>query len=398
MRGVMVPEPDEDFTADPVELFFDLSYVFAFAQLVFFLAHHPTWADAGRTLLLFSLIWLTWTQFTWSANAVPGNQRPVRLWFLAATVAAVPMGASVSGAWGPGGLPFVLSQVVILSMGLLTMIVGLPRDSATRPAIIRYAIPNAIAMVVLLVGVAFDGGARVAVWALALLPVGYAMFRAGDENEGNWIVRSGHFAERHGLILIVALGEVVVASGLGVADLIGELGDELTAVPTASYLSLGAAALLAALLWFSYFDRAQHLFEHRAEETEGAAKGRFARDVWSLWHLPIVAGVITVAAALEEVTLHPTDPLPLEFRLLFAGGLVLFLGGTLGAVRRAAGILVTERVIGVALLVALVLVLDGVDGIVVAVLVDALLLGLLLTEERHPRHVHADAVGRDAVG
>ncbi len=389
MRGVTVPDPGEDFTADPVELFFDLSYVFAFAQLVFFLAHHPTWADAGRTVLLFSLIWLTWTQFTWSANAVSGNARPVRLWFLGATIAAVPMGASISGAWGTGGLPFALSQVVILSMGLLTMLVGLPRDSATRPAIIRYAIPNAVAMVVLLVGVAFEGSARVTVWALALLPVAYAMFRAGEADEASWIVRPGHFAERHGLILIVALGEVVVASGLGVADVLGELGDELERIPTASFAALGTAALLAALLWFAYFDRAQALFEHRAEETDGAARGRFARDVWSLWHLPIVAGVIATAAALEEVTLHPTDALPLPFRVMLAGGLVLFLGGTVGAIGRAVQVLVVERTIGLAVLVALVLLGSGLDGVVLAGLVDVVLLGLLAVEARHPRHVHA---------
>ncbi len=391
MRGVTVPDPGEDFTADPVELFFDLSYVFAFAQLVFFLAHHPTWADAGRTLLLFSLIWLTWTQFTWSANAVSGNARPVRLWFLAATVAAVPMGASASGAWGPAGLSFAVSQVVILGMGLLTMIVGLPRDSATRPAIIRYAIPNVVAMVVLLVGVAFEGGARVAIWGLAFLPIFYAMYRAGDVEEAQWIVRPGHFAERHGLILIVALGEVVVASGLGVADLVGELGDELEVVPTASFVALGAAAVLAALLWFAYFDRAQALFEHRAEEIDGTLRGRFARDVWSLWHLPIVAGVIATAAALEEITLHPTDPVPLAFRLLLAGGLVLFLGGTVGAIGRAAGVFVVERMAGLVVLVALVLAAGGLDGVVLAGVLDVVLLGLLVLETRHPRHVHEPA-------
>ena len=130
------------------------------------------------------------------------------------------------------------------------------------------------------------------------------------------------------------------------------------------------------------------------DRLQGALKGRFARDVWSLWHLPIVAGVITVAAALEEVTLHPTDPLPLAFRLLFAGGLVLFLGGTVGAVRRAAGVLVTERLVGIAAMVGLVLVLDRVDGVVLAALVDVLLLGLLLAEERHPRHAPDAAVGQ----
>jgi len=81
MRGVVVPEAKEDFTADPVELFFDLSYVFAFAELVFEVADDPTPATVGRSLVLFALVWMTWTQFTWAANAVSGNQRAVRAWF-----------------------------------------------------------------------------------------------------------------------------------------------------------------------------------------------------------------------------------------------------------------------------------------------------------------------------
>jgi low temperature requirement protein LtrA len=106
MRGLEVPDRTEDFTADPVELFFDLAFVFAFSQLVHMLIVHPDWEHVGKAAMIFLLLWLPWTQFTWSANAVPGNQRSVRLGFLVATVASVPMGAAVDTAFDGSGALF----------------------------------------------------------------------------------------------------------------------------------------------------------------------------------------------------------------------------------------------------------------------------------------------------
>jgi len=104
-----------------VELFFDLSHVFACSQLVARFVDDPTPPGVARTLLLFVLIWLPWTQFHLSANAVSGNSRTVRMWFLVATVASIPMGASVVTAYDSGGPVFALSSAVILGMGLLTV-------------------------------------------------------------------------------------------------------------------------------------------------------------------------------------------------------------------------------------------------------------------------------------
>ena len=89
MKGIDLPEKTEDFTADPVELFFDLAFVFAFSQLVSRLVYDPDWSGVGETALLFWLIWLPWSQFTWAANAVSGNGRPVRVFFLIATAASI---------------------------------------------------------------------------------------------------------------------------------------------------------------------------------------------------------------------------------------------------------------------------------------------------------------------
>lgn len=387
MRGLAVPPTEEDFTADPVELFFDLSYVFAFSQLVYRFVHEPTWPGVGRTALLFLLMWIPWSQFHWSANAVSGNSRLVRVWFLVGTVAAIPMGASVASAYTTGGPVFALSSTVILGMGLTTMMAGLDRDDPVAASIRAYSVPNWIAMGIIVVAAFLPDPWRTSGWIAAVTVVSVVgMMRAGGRE---WIVRAGHFAERHGLIVIIALGEVVVAAALGVAGAVqGEEG--AASLPTsATLVTLSAAGVFAGLLWWAYFDGPMPAWEHAAEELDVVPRGEFARDVWTLWHIPIVLGIITAAAGLEEVTLHPTDALGIEFRLMLAGGLALFLGGIVGGVWRAFGIVGWERLVAIVGIGVAVLAID-VPGIVLVVLVDAALLTMLVVEGMRKDDEHAE--------
>jgi low temperature requirement protein LtrA len=195
---------------------------------------------------------------------------------------------------------------------------------------------------------------------------------------GVWAVRSGHFAERHGLILIVALGEVIVAIAKPLVDSLQE-GEGF---PSRTVLALTASGIFAGLLWWGYFDRPQPALEHRLHETELAGKGRFARDVYTYGHMPIVAGVIAAAAALEEITLHPKDPLPLEFRVMMFAGLALFFLGVLIDVYRAYRVIARERVVGGALTAALLLAGMNLDGVVLLLLIDLLILLVLVTEHQ----------------
>ena len=115
---------------------------------------------------------------------------------------------------------------------------------------------------------------------------------------------------------------------------------------------------MAGLLWWSYFDRPLPAWEYGAEQLDTVPRGAFARDVWTLWHIPIVLGIIMAAAGLEEITLHPTDALPLAFRLLLAGGLVGFLGGIAGGIWRGFKVVGWERLTTIAVLVTGVLLLE----------------------------------------
>jgi low temperature requirement protein LtrA len=374
VRGVVVPERTEDFTADPVELFFDLAYVFAFSQLVGHLVAHPDWTGVGEAALLFTLLWLPWQQFTWSANAVSGNGRTIRLLFLAATVTSVPMAASVSTALGPGGPVFAGSVVVIFLIGAATMALGITQGVVVRSAMALWVVPTSVALVVLVAGSFADGRTRVVAWIVSVATVLLATVTAG---RGEWLIRTGHFAERHGLIVIVALGEVIVAIGAPVVDGL----EEGRGFPGRTVVVLVAAGVFASLIWWSYFDRFGPAVEHRGEELVGGVeRGRYVRTVYTWAHALITAGIVLGAAAVEEIALHPKEALAAEFRLMLFGGLVLAVTGAAWAVWRAFRVVARERLVLVAVLAVLLAAAGSWDGVALLVVVDLVLASALAAE------------------
>ncbi len=385
MKGIELPPLTEDFTADPVELFFDLAYVFAFSQLVGLLIEDPTWAGVGRAALLFGLLWLPWQQLTWAANAISGNGRPVRLLFLVATMVSIPMAASTSTALEGGGPVFALSLTAIMLIGFRMQTLGAVGRSDYRDVVYGWITPNVIAMVVLVAGSFFEGGTRLLLWLTSVTIVLWAMIRAA---EGEWPVRSGHFAERHGLIVIIALGEVIVAIGIPVVAALRS-GEGLPAATLAALLASGA---FAGLLWWAYFDRPSPGLEFAASRLDGLAIGHFVRDVYTWAHAPLVAGIIFSAAALEEITLHPLDVVKLPFRAMLAGGLFMFMTGVYLAVWRAFRARAMERLIGAVVIAAIVLASGRLQGVWVLSLVVLVMFIALVTEHRRVERLglHAD--------
>ncbi len=373
MRGLVVPEKTEDFTADPVELFFDLAFVFAFSQLVHLLIVHPDWEHIGKAAIIFLLLWLPWTQFTWSANAVPGNQRSVRLAFLIATAASVPMAAAVETAFEGSGALFAIPLAVILLMGLGILVTGIETGSAEFASAVRYSWPNVVAMIVLVVGGFLDGSLRYVAWIATILIVTWSTIRAGD---GDWVVRPGHFAERHGLIIIVALGEVIVALGNAVVDPLSEGGG----FGATTVVALAATGVAAGALWWSYFDRVQPALEHRAEDLDGRDRGHFARDAYTYAHMPIVAGVILIAVGLEDAALHPGEPLRLAYRMILLAGIACFVGGIGVGTWRAFRVLPLERLAGVAAIAAFLVLAGPLDAVWLIVIIDAFAIAGLVAE------------------
>ncbi len=374
MRGLVVPDVEEDFTADQVELYFDLAFVFAFAQLVAFLHHEHTLAGVARASLLFLMIWLTWSQFTWSTNAISSGARVVRALLIVATVAVMPMSATVATAYGSGGLLFAVSMVIIVIMANLATLSALPSDHNLRASYLRYALPVIASMVFFLAGGVLDGNSRIVAWLAGLAVFIYSTIRAG---ESEWIIRAGHFSERHGLIVIIALGEVIVAIGLPVVELLSEeIG-----IGMKTLAALVLAGIFAGLLFWSYFDRFSPGMEHRVEETTDAReRGSLARDVYTYCHFLIVGGIILAAAGLEEITLHPDELLEPVWRWMLFIGLAAFLLGTVAAVNRSYRVWPKERLVAVVVIGLALAVAGGLDGLTILVGLDVILAVMLVAE------------------
>jgi low temperature requirement protein LtrA len=263
-------------------------------------------------------------------------------------------------------------------LGFVTQTLSFERGSEMHASVARWITLNVVALVVLLSGAFISGDGRIVAWLASAAIVVAAMIDAG---RGDWLVRSGHFAERHALIVIVALGEVIVAIGLPVVVSL-DAGDEL---PGRTVAALVASGSFAGLLWWGYFDRPGPALEHRGGTIEGdRARGNFARDVYTWAHMPIVAGIIVSAAALETITLHPSDQVETPFRLMLVGGIALGVVGIAVASWRAFRMLPRER-IAFAVVVAVVIPIVGafVAGIVLLVIVVVLMALTFALEGEH---------------
>ena len=382
MRNILIPTREEDFTADPAELFFDLSFVFAFSRLVFHLVHDPTLEGFGEFVLVFTLIWVAWSNFTWSANAVAGNSRFARGVFMIATAISLPMAASLEDPFGNGSIVFAVTVSAILTMPIATGTALLADDEAIRSSNNRYLLFTVAGIALVLAGGFTDDGWQLGLWIAA---VAVLILNTIDAGSGDWLVRPGHFAERHGLIVIVALGEVVVAIGAPVVETLSEgesLDGNLVAVLTAS-------GLLAGLLWWSYFDRPLPALEHRHEQLADAnERSRFARDVYTYNHFFIVGAILVMAAALEEIMLHPADPLPGAFRWMLFLGIATYLLGVVMSIVRAYSNLAIERLVAVAALAVLIALSPSLDGVWLLIAVDVLLLAILAVEHYRVEIAH----------
>ena len=374
MKNVPIPSRDEDFTADPAELFFDLSFVFAFSRLVFHLVHHPTLDGFAEFVLLFSLIWMAWTNFTWAANAVAGNSRFVRAIFLTATAISLPMGASLEAPFGAGSIVFAVTVSAILAMPMATSATLLSHDKEVQSSNLRYFLFTLVGIALVLVGGFTDDAWQKGFWIAAVAWLIYSTLDAGG---GDWLVRPGHFAERHGLIVIIALGEIIVAIGAPATEALSDGGSfdgKLIAAMTAS-------GVLVGMLWWSYFDRPLPALEYRHQQlTHANDSSRFARDVYSYSHYLIVGAILVAAAALEEIMLHPGAPLPNPFRWMLFIGISGYLLGVVIAIVRAYSNLAVERVVAVAALAALIGFTSSLDGLWLLISVDVLLLVTLAIE------------------
>lgn len=323
-------QEEEHAVVTPLELFFDLVFVFALTQVTAFMADELSWRGILRGVLVLMLLWWAWTGYAWLANVASAEERPIKLAILAGMAAMFVLALCIPEAFDdlPGGLsgPVVVAVCYLLfrTMHLVMFMIISREDAGLRKQVLRFALSVVASSVLLLIASEFEGWLQTGLWMLALLAdyVGTALggFRG-------WRLPSpGHFSERHGLIIIVALGESIVAIGVGVAQ------EPITwVIIAASVLGL----LLASAMWWAYFDVSALLGEHALVNEPPETRARLARNAYSYSHLPLLLGVVLVAFGLKEVLLYVsdsshhslTDPLPGVALAALVGGVVLYLLG-----------------------------------------------------------------------
>src|SRR5688572_9006748 len=225
----------------PLELFFDLIFVFAITQVTSLVVTDPTWAGLAKGLLVLGVLWWSWAAYAWLTNTINPEEGAVRIAMFGAMGAMLIASLAVPDVFGDDAFLFAGAYAVVRAAHLVLYAVAGRGDRDLLGAIARLAAGSAIGVTLLFVAAALDGTAQVTVWAVAL---GIDMLGAYVGGGKGWRLSAGHFAERHALIVIIAIGESIVALGVGASR---ELG---TGVIVAALLGLSVAATL----WWAYFD------------------------------------------------------------------------------------------------------------------------------------------------
>ncbi|MGH7477157.1 MAG: low temperature requirement protein A [Longimicrobiales bacterium] len=347
----------EDQRVTFVELFFDLVFVFAVTQIVNLLHDGVGWGAAAEALLVFWLVWWGWTQFTWALNAADTTHHLVALGTLVATAVAFFMAVAVPDAFHGGAAWFAIPYVLVRMIGLgLYGWVAAVADPSQYAAVCTFALVSLGGLAAVLVGGFAGGSTQYWLWGLAIV-LDVIAAAVGARSEA-WNLHPEHFAERHGLFVIIALGESLIVAAGGVTE--GPWTDDLIVV------AILAVALTCAL-WWTYFSGAKAELDHALASVRGDVQSIMASQVFSLAHFPMLCGVIACAVAIEAAVAQPAAPLALGARLALALGVALFVGGMVVAVWRA-----TRRV----LLSRLLIVAATTVAIAVAVAAPVLSLGI----------------------
>jgi low temperature requirement protein LtrA len=309
-----------------VELFFDLVFVYCVTQVASLIHGHFDLRTAGTALLVFWLVWWAWTQFTWALNAANTDHHRVQVVTLLATAVAFLMGVGIPGAIGESALWFAAPYVTVRVVGLLLYYWVAWHDPAQRQAVRVFGLLSLGGLVAVLAGATAGGTLQYWFWGLAIV-LDLAAAGIGGQREG-WNLHPEHFVERHGLIVIIALGEALIVAAAGLAD----------AAKTAAAITTAILAVAVTCgLWWTYFRSVRTTFEHALVSRAGYARSCMARDVFSVLHFPMLCGVIAMAAATEEALAHPDEALAVSGRVFLATGAVLFVCGTAAATWRATG-------------------------------------------------------------
>jgi low temperature requirement protein LtrA len=358
----------EESRVTPLELFFDLVFVLALTQCTALMADDPTWEGLAKGMLVLGVMWWSWVGYAWLTSVVNPEEGAVRLVMFAAMAAFLVVALCVPGAFGDEGLLFAGAYALVRFAQIALFLLASRDDPGLRRAVWGLLASTAVGVSLLTAASFADGTLQVALWALAL-----ALDMGGPViiDPSGWRLEPGHFAERHGLIVIIALGESIVAIGVG-----AEAG-----VTTGIVVAASVGIAIAAALWWLYFDIVALVAERRlSNASPGRERNTIARDSFSYLHFPMVAGIVLVALGLKKTIEHVEDPLKVVPAAALLGGVAIYLLAHVAFRWRNVHRFSWQRLVAAAVLVALLPAAVEIAALVTISIVAALLAALLAFE------------------
>ncbi len=370
----------------PLELFFDLVFVFALTQVTALLAEDLSWLGMLRGFALLAAVWWAWVGYSWLTNSIRiDDDVSSRLVMLLAMAAMLVVGLAAPEAFGDASIVFGVAYLVVRVLHTTLYAVTTRSDPDVFRAVLRLAPGMVIgATLILVAGFVPAGPIRAVLWAAALIIDFGAPLLTGTTG---WKVDAGHFAERHGLIIIIALGESLVALGIGALD------EELTpGVITA--VTLGV--VVVSMLWWLYFDVVALAAERMLASLSGTARVAMARDSYSYLHFFMMWGIVLVALGLKKTLLDVDHPLKAIAAVALFGGPAMYLLAHVAFRLRNMGTLNVQRLAVAVLLVLAIPLALTVPALWSLIIVCVLMVGLVAfeavryRETRHHIRAHPD--------
>jgi low temperature requirement protein LtrA len=342
--------------------------VLSFTQVTAKMAANPTWAGLGEGLLVLAAVWWAWVAYSWLTNEIDPDENLNRGLIIIAMAAMLIVSLAVPEAFGSLGILFGCFYFAVRLIHVLLFIrEGRLGDSDVLDASLKIAPGLLLGAALLLVAGFFDGTVQAAIW-IAALAIDWATPTVAG-NQG-FHIHPRHYAERYGLIVIIALGESIVAVGSGA-------GFELNAGEVAAALfAIGAAVAL----WWAYFDIVAIVAERRLAEAPPEEQVLLARDSYSYLHYPMIAGIVLLALGVKKTLGDVDEPLTTVPAIALCGGVALYMLGHIAFRYRNVKTLNRHRLVAAVVLVALIPLALEVEALV-AVAAVAAVLGCLIAYE-----------------
>jgi low temperature requirement protein LtrA len=358
----------KDERVTPLELFFDLVFVLALTQCTTLVTRTPTWEGMLKCLIVLGVLWWSWAGYAWLTSVIEPEAGAVRLTMFAAMAAFLVAALCVPGVFGAEALLFACAYAVLRAAHIVLFMLASRDDTAMRRSVLGLAASSAVGTGLLLLASFTSGGWQLALWGLAIvLDMGGPYLFGAD----GWKLVPGHFAERHGAIVIIALGESIVAIGVGSHAVLD------TGVVVAAVLGV----LVAAALWWVYFDVTAIVAErHLSSAAQGRERNEIARDSYSYLHFPMVAGIALIAVGMKRTVGQVEQPLEIVSATALLGGAALYLLAHVAFRLRNVRSLSGRRLLCAAVLLALLPAGAALPALVTLAILAALLVTLIAYE------------------